>query len=254
MEKFRNEYVIAIPSYKRVNLLNDTTLSLLRKHNIPSSKIYIFVANNEEYLTYEKNIPKNSYFKLIIGKIGMGAIRNFIINYFSENQKILFIDDDIRNIITFVNKKEYKEILNLNSFIENSFSEIEKLNIKLFGIYPTDNPYFMLKNEKTYDLCYIIGCFYGIINDKDITVSLDDKEDYERSILFYLKYNQNLRYNWIAPITRYYKQKGGMQENRTIENVHLSAKYLADKYPSLCKLKFKKKSKYTELYFFRKSK
>ena len=45
-----------------------------------------------------------------------------------------------------------------------------------------------------------------------------------------------------------------MQEKRTVENVHLSAKYLVDKYPELCKLKFKKKSKYTELYFFIKSK
>ena len=254
MENFRNEYLIAIPSYKRENLLLNTTLNLLKKYNISSSKIYIFVANKEEYIRYNNLLPNNSYHKLIIGTIGMGAIRNFIINYFSENQKILFIDDDIRNLISFKNKKESQDLLDLNSFIENAFNEISKLNIKLFGIYPTDNPYFMLKNEKTYDLCYIIGCFYGIINDKSILVSLDDKEDYERSILFYLKYNQNLRYNWIAPITRYYKQKGGMQEKRTVENVHLSAKYLADKYPNLCKLKFKKKSKYTELYFFRKSK
>lgn len=252
MENFKNEYLIAIPSYKRSNLLLNTTLNLLQRYNISSSKIYIFVGNEEEYLLYKDILPKNSYYKLIIGKVGMGAIRNFITNYFSENQKILFIDDDIRNLITFKNKKEYQDLIDLNSFIENSFNEISQLNIKLFGIYPTDNPYFMLKNEKTFDLCYIIGCFYGIINDKSISVSLDDKEDYERSILFFLKYGKNMRYNWIAPITRYYKQKGGMQEKRTVENVHLSAKYLADKYPELCKLKFKKKSIYTELYFYRK--
>ena len=251
MENFKDEYLIAIPSYKRTDLLLNTTLKFLQKHNINPNKIYIFVGNKEEYLQYNKIIPKYFYNKMIIGEVGMGAIRNFITNYFSENQKILFIDDDIRNVITFKNKKEFDDLIDLNSFIEDAFDEISKANIKLFGIYPTDNPYFMLKNPKTFDLCYIIGCFYGIIKDKSISVSLDDKEDYERSILFFLKYGYNLRYNWIAPITRYYKQKGGMQEKRTVENVYLSAKYLADKYPDLCKLKFKKKSKYAELYFFR---
>ena len=66
MENFRNEYLIAIPSYKRENLLLNTTLNLLKKYNISSSKIYIFVANKEEYIRYNNLLPNNSYHKLII--------------------------------------------------------------------------------------------------------------------------------------------------------------------------------------------
>ena len=37
-------YIIAIPSYKRSDIIQKKTLHLLQKHNISISRIYIFVA------------------------------------------------------------------------------------------------------------------------------------------------------------------------------------------------------------------
>ena len=66
------DYVICIPSYKRANLCKDKTLSTLMEHNIPKSKIYVFVANQKEYADYEKVIEH----KLIVGKKGLVQQRN----------------------------------------------------------------------------------------------------------------------------------------------------------------------------------
>ena len=41
-------YVIAIPSYKRAELLNRKTLKTLADYNIPRNRIFVFVANEEE--------------------------------------------------------------------------------------------------------------------------------------------------------------------------------------------------------------
>ena len=46
------DVVIAIPSYKRSELLRDQTLRVLSEYNIPQNRIYVFVANKEEENIY----------------------------------------------------------------------------------------------------------------------------------------------------------------------------------------------------------
>jgi len=247
------DYVIAIPSYKRSNLLNRTTLKLLNDYKISPKIIYIFVANESEYNIYDAILEKGRYNKIIVGVQGMGAIRNFITDYFPEGKMIFFMDDDIRGIVRFPDKKRIETVDDLNSKIKDGFSRLKQSGLGLFGFYPVDNPYFMLKDEIRLGLSYIVGCMYGVINDRSLKVSLDDKEDYERSILSYLKYGSNLRYNWIAPTTNYYSEKGGMQEDRTYERIMRSAEFLAEKYPELCKIEMKKKSGYPEIRMSRRA-
>ena len=75
------DYIIAIPSYKRNNLLNNKTLRVLQEYKINKDLIYIFVSDKEEKEIYENNID-NYYNKIIIGEKGMKNIRNFITDYF----------------------------------------------------------------------------------------------------------------------------------------------------------------------------
>ena len=68
--------------------------------------------------------------------------RNFITNYFSENTKILQMDDDVKGIFEIINKENpnnYKKvnqyrkhnklipIKNLNLFITNAFIHCQKM-------------------------------------------------------------------------------------------------------------------------------
>ena len=65
------EYIIAIPSYKRSESIGLNTLKVLNEKKVPASKIFIFVANENEEMDYLDNVDKNLYNKIIIGKLGL---------------------------------------------------------------------------------------------------------------------------------------------------------------------------------------
>lgn len=67
---------IVIASYDRVDLLLNKTLHLLEVYGIAKSQIYVFVANELQYQIYLEKLPEG--INIIIGELGMNAIRNFI--------------------------------------------------------------------------------------------------------------------------------------------------------------------------------
>ena len=264
-----NNYIIAIPSYKRPQTLKNKTMNILKKHNINPNKIYIFVSDKEEKKIYKNEIDSKFYNKMVIGKPGIKNIRNFMPNYFKEGQKIFYMDDDIKEIYQNFNnnkiinkigsnydkkKNKLKVLKDLDKFILDAFRIAQKLKIDNWGIYPVENPYFMKPTSKNVDdyistnLSYIIGFMTGVINNRKCEKrTIDDKEDYERSIKYYLKDNGLLRFNNITCGTNCYKEPGGMQIERTKKRVHDSAVYLTKKYSELCSLNTQKKSGYSEI-------
>jgi hypothetical protein len=106
-----------------------------------------------------------------------------------------------------------------------------------------------MKPKISKDLRYIIGSFWGCINPgtKEIKITLDDKEDYQRSILYYKADKAIIRLNNVSPISSYYKEPGGMQEERTKERVEKSARWIVKTYPEYAVLNPSKKSGYMEV-------
>jgi hypothetical protein len=119
----------------------------------------------------------------------------------------------------------------------------------LWGIHPVPNAYFQRPKIST-DLRYIAAGLYGWTSrqgDHSLDVTLEDKEDFERSILYYLADGYVTRLNWISIRTAGYHGAGGMQVTRTPERVDASARDLAARYPHLCKLNLSKKSGWAEV-------
>jgi hypothetical protein len=271
----QSDYVIAIPSYKRVETLEKKTLALLQKYKIPSDKIYIFVADEKEKKEYTEGLSKY-YREIVVGKPGIKNIRNFMPNHFKEGKKIFYMDDDCYSLHECVIKtqgksskskkslkkskskkkskssklkkskkrdksnQKLKPLKNLDEFIKTGFHDLSVSGMNLFGIYPVDNAFFMRptdnrgKSHLTNRICYIIGYCAGAINTRVCEErTVDDKEDFERSIKYYLHDGGVLRYNNITAKTRCYKEPGGMQEERTKARVKRSALYLNKKYPDL---------------------
>ena len=86
-----------------------------------------------------------------------------------------------------------------------------------------------------------MGGLTGVVNNKKAEKrTIDDKEDYERSIKYYLKDDGVLRFNNVCARTNCYKEPGGMQVERTPQRIHDSAVYLCEKYPELCTLNTQK--------------
>lgn len=237
------DYVIAIPSYKRPETLKNKTLALLERNNIPKSKINIFVSDEEQHALY---VAANPGYIFIIGVPGMGAIRNFITAYYPVGAWIVNIDDDISDFKVLTDGK-LVPVTDIHTVFNEGFLECLLHNCRLYGFYPVANGFFM-KQKSRYDLRYVIGSVWGIINPGTIlTVTLDDKEDVQRSLIMYLLDGAILRYEHYAPVTAYYKEKGGMMEKRTIERIDQSAKAIVAAYPDLAKLKTTKKSGFTEV-------
>lgn len=252
------DYLIAIPSYKRAEVLRDNTLALLQKYHITPNRIFVFVANEEERKIYERTLIKGTYGSLNVGLVGLRAIRNFIQNFFDEGVKLVCFDDDVSAIKQRLNDYECRELVDLNSFIVEAFKLCEKSKANLWGVYPMVNPMFM-HNDITFDLQFIIGSFFGMINthDPETMVTMDSKDDYERTIKFYIRDGKVIRFNGVGVEHDFNKLKGGVQaimtsEEREKKNI-AEAMELVNKYPMFCSFNKARKGR-TEIRLFDKRK
>jgi hypothetical protein len=238
------DWIIAIPSYRRAETLRDKTLQTLKGYNIPRQKIHVFVANAEEAATYKATLDATTYGHIHIAEPGMAAVRNYITRFFPVGKAIFNMDDDIRGFIEYSegSRRNERPMRDLAAAITEGFRVARRTGFRLFGFYPVANGYFM-KEGYTTDLRYIIGAVWGIINPgKILTVTIDDKEDYLRSVIMYLLDGGVIRFNHFAPQTAYYKEPGGMQETRTMRRIETSAKAMVEAFPDLVKINLTKKS------------
>ena len=157
------DYIVAIPSYKRAEVCRDKTLAMLRHHKIPASKIFVYVANNEELADYEKVLDKSLFNKMVVGKKGLVPQRQFIMSKWPEGKHIVFFDDDVAKIdMTLSPMFKGKS---LDAFFKAAFGECKKQHSFIWGVYPVFNPFFRKgRDEISTCLNYIVGAFYGIIN------------------------------------------------------------------------------------------
>jgi len=243
--KINTNWIIAIPSYKRAETLRDKTLHLLNEYGVAKHKIHVFVADKEEYAKYKAILNPAHYGHLHIAKLGMAAVRNYITRYFPVGKPIFNMDDDIRGFIEYTedSPRHERRLRSLNEAITRGFADVRRTGFRLFGFYPVANGYFMKPGPPTTDLRYIIGSVWGIINPGPIlNMTIDDKEDYLRSIVMYVLDGGVLRYNTLAPQSAYYKEPGGMQEDRTLTRITASARAMVHAFPDLVKINLTKKS------------
>lgn len=278
-----DNYIIVIPSYNRPEIIQNKTLALLNRHYINPQKIIIFVANQEQYDLYKAKVPAMLYGNLVIGVLGLKNQRNFIMDYYPEGTHIVQMDDDLDKIVELVvtrkslargitkgkrtmtrkerkgqgkpsrrssTRKTVRPISNLDEFIRNAFKICKEKGIFLWGVYPLSNARFMTPKVTT-DLRFIVGPMWGNINRHrpDLRLTIDEKENAERTLQHWVIDHKVLRFNGVGIETKYYKNKGGMQnegKNRKEEALK-SVYYLHQKYPQLTKIYLGKKSGVPEI-------
>ena len=210
------DYVVCIPSYKRAETCNEKTLKMLKNNKISASKIYVYVANDEEYKEYLKVLDKKLYNKLVVGIKGLVPQRQFIMEQWKEGQHIVFFDDDVQSIDLSISKLFKGKTLDY--FFKYAFKECVANKSSIWGVYPVYNPFFReARDETSTCLNYIVGAFYGIINRpklKSIQLSITkengQKEDVERTIKYFIEDGIVLRFNRVGFVTKYYGKSGGL--------------------------------------------
>lgn len=251
----------AIPSYKRSSLLPFKTLALLSRFQVPMQNVYVFIVKEDEndyHDTLSSYIEQGLH--LEIGPLGLHHMRNHIRMYFPEGCELIHLDDDIEDLyimeedLTIENEKSCKRyplrLFTLHEFhttITLAFAYLREHHFHLFGIYPVRNGYFMKDlPELTNDLRFCVGVFWGCINQHNVNLmlELEEKEDVERTLRYYVQDQGILRFNRIVPKTNYYKTPGGMQARPAsrIDSAKASCDYLLTHFKSYCKLYTSKKS------------
>lgn len=241
-------YIICIPSYKRAETCRDKTLKMLKENNIEKEKINVFVANKTEYKIYREILEKESYGSLIIGKKGLVEQREFIQKYYAKGKEILFLDDDVESVDLTLSE-EFKG-RSLDSFVKCAFEICRGEKANIWGVYPVFNPFFREPTiEITTSLKYIVGAFYGIINEKnnkDLVLSITkklngQKEDVERTIKYFIKDGKVVRFNRIGFKTKYYGKSGGLGTfEARLKPMLEASKKLKKRYPDLGEISTKK--------------
>jgi len=241
-----NSYKIVIPSFARYEIIKTHTIRCLQASDVVG-KFYVFVASEKEKVEYQKSLGNCDRVEIIVGVRGIPNQRNFIQRYFSENDHLLFIDDDIQKIVGLDRNGKRVSASKLNGFIESAFETTQRLGLKMFGINSTDSNLEM-KQAASVGLIYLVGNFYGLINQHSLFVDegnlikarLDfkaGKESHERALQMYERYGGVIKYRNFGVVSRYWETSGGHQISRTLEGEKEASEKLHKIYPHLTSLR-----------------
>jgi hypothetical protein len=242
---------IAIPSCSRANTLLNKTIAYLLKTNIDLSKVDVFLSKNEELEEYKIKLKDYPVNLIVANNTSINEQRNFMVRYYPVGQNVMGIDDDIQSIESKINDKKTQTLLDLKELGNQAFDLCLKNKVNLWGINASFNPFFM-KHNISFNLKFIIACFYGWVNNHEdkafvLEKRFHTKEDYERTIKYYKADNGVLRFNYLAPKTKIYTEKGGIQLYRTPESEKESVEYMLKTYPMFCKINNARKGKFSQI-------
>jgi hypothetical protein len=225
------DFHLAIPSYRRAEMIGKKTLKFLKESGAPNPTIY--VADQEDLTAYRNLYPE---IDIRLAVKGIAACRNFIQNEQPLGKRIVFIDDDIDEIYRLdLTQQPYKKkrVRDFNALIQEGFNSATRAGTSMWGVHPTDNGLTM-KPVIRRNLCYIVACFFGIVNSR-VDVKHDLAEDFERSLKYWVKENSLCRLEFVGVQTKYYTNPGGNQETRDELKNTETKRLLSEEYPSLCK-------------------
>lgn len=225
---------IAIASHFRSLQIEKKTLALLKKHNFNFKYVHVFVSfeSIESYIPIANKLG----FNLIISGSTILETRNHIIQHFSDGTHIVEMDDDIEDIKTTLKNTKEKSVGNLQCLFEESFELLIDKGGGLWGFNANTNNYFASGKDQ-WGLRSIINSCLGYVNDRSIVLTVMEKEDFERCILFYLNGKSILKRGGYGIKTKYWTNPGGIQQHynkeKRIQVQADSAHIISFKYPKL---------------------
>lgn len=224
------EFRIAVPTYRRAKTIRRHTLGMLEKLGVPSSIVDIFLSDASELDEYRAVL--GTEYNLVIGALGIHRQREFIHNYYPEGERVLCIDDDVRALKTL-----YKDV-EFVTLVQSCFEVAEREGCRLWGVYPSDVT-MQLKDRAVKGLVYCIGSFYGMTNWHGTVYPHQTTEDFVRTIRAYQMDGAVIRFEGLAPTTRYFKEPGGLSDHRRLGVQEAEMRALAEEFPELVVLRKK---------------
>lgn len=241
-------YVIAIPSHARPDQLQSKTLTLLKKHHIPMDWVFVF-ASPTSMESYRPIAQEWGFFLVETVPSILGA-RNHIIQFFPDGLAIVELDDDIEDVKTTIKGEPEKSVDDLNAVFEESFTMLGGRG--LWGLNARANAYFGSGRDQ-FGLRSIVNSCLGYFNNRRFVLSVPEKEDFQRCILFYLQGDPILKRGGYGIKTKYWTNKGGLRDRydmtRRREIQAESARILSSQYPGLVREQARRKDGLVDIWF-----
>lgn len=240
-------FVVAVPSYRRENICRDQTLAFLARHNIEQSRIFVFVADEDEYVRYRATLGPT--YNIIIGVKGISAQRRFYLNYFQKGTRVLSLDDDIADLLGKKGEQLVPYTDNLVEFVEQMFDITEREGTTLWGINPVQNAFFM-KDSVTVGLRFICANFMGAIAGDWVHCDPERRmtssgEDHHSTLRAFIRYGAVVRAEYLCPKTKYWAEGGIDTMVKETEGISRAERHSAElhwvesAFPDLAKVKLK---------------
>jgi hypothetical protein len=240
---------VAIPSYHRAAILAKQTLPMLADGGVPARCITVFVGDENEAAQYTDVMPAHLFNRIhVTGASGsISGQRNAIQRAYPIGTKLVHCDDDIRAVLLLRNEK-LEQLANVYDFFTQAFARAALHGAYLWGVYPTANQRFM-KHRSRVGLAFIIGALFGtVIRGLSCEQGrFRAKEDYERSIRYYIEDGCVMRWEDVALRTSYNGTAGGQADARTPEIVAEAVAQLQQRWPELVHINRNRKSGLPEI-------
>ena len=203
-----HDYIICIPTYKRVDTFRKKTYAKVIERYSLHSKVILLLQNDEDEEAYTKAFPELDFLRTPAGLL---QTVNFVAEYFPKQQRMIMMHDDITRVLKIDEKAKRHTIEDGDAFFTDVFNRMNKENCHLGGVYPCDYPITMVKQpECTTDLRFIHDPLTFMINMKPhLQLHLQYKSDFERTILHFKHDGKVLRMNHCTINTAYNPKTSG---------------------------------------------
>jgi len=204
------DYVICIPTYKRVDLFRKKTYAkVIDRYNL-HDKVILLLQNDDDEKAYTDAFPELDFLRTPAGLL---QTVNFVADYFPKNQRILMMHDDIARLFKVDEHSKRHTVDDGDAFFTDVFNRMDTEGCHLAGVYPCSYPSTMVKQPAySTDLRFIHDPLTFMVNIKPcLHLDLQYKSDFERTILHYKHDGKVLRCNRYGIETAYNpKEKGGI--------------------------------------------
>jgi len=221
---------ICIPTYNRYTTISDMTLRYLNSIQYPSDKIILFVASDDQAALYKQHVSEHLYGQIVVGVLGLVNQRNFITKWLDSGEIFISIDDDLQTI-------KVMEGFNIYWVIADAITKIKQGDVGLAGILPNSDAR-RFRTGYTEHLAHIVGTFFICKNSHSMLLDVFDtihegKEDYYRTIQYFIVYGKILRYRTAGVHTVYRNTNGGIIQEGRRERDAAACLDLVTRYPTM---------------------
>ena len=252
----REEFEVAVPTYKREDSIKSMTLAMLRANRIAPRSVTLFVANTSQATAYAASLSGGEFAvfadRIVVGGAGIRAARNAIRTHFEPGTHVVSIDDDVRAVLA-VRKGAFAKA-DVRDIVRDGALACDAHGTKLWGLYPVKNTYFMGARPFA-GLAFVQGQFFGCMVDRDpaMALKLEIKEDHENTLKHFERDGAISRLEYAVADSVMYETPGGIQatELRTEAKNQRAAEKLKARFGDLITLFVRKSTGMTEIRYAR---